>query len=108
MASSQKNEKETQTDIVSTESKVTKSAIETQEKVKVEKTSTNAKSVKTEKSIKRKESVYNVEEFVTNAESLFKRKSECVRAALMEKGIEKCTKPEAQKIVEEFMKKEVK
>lgn len=56
---------------------------------------------------KREESVYNVEEFVTNVESLFQRKPECVRAALMEKGIEKCTKSEAQKIVEEFMKKEV-
>lgn len=57
---------------------------------------------------KREEAVYFVEEFVTNAEFLFQKKTECVRAALMEKGIEKCTKSEAQKIVEEFMKKEVK
>lgn len=56
---------------------------------------------------KREEAVYFVEEFVVNAESLFKRKPECVRAALIDKGIEKCTKSEAQKIVEEFMKKEV-
>lgn len=103
MAASQKNEKETQTDTASTENKVT----ETQEKAKVEKSSAQAKSVKMEKPIKVKESVYTVEEFVTNAETLFKRKPECVGAALMEKGIEKCTKSEAQKIVEEFMKKEV-
>lgn len=56
---------------------------------------------------KREEAVYFTEEFVANAETLFRRKPECVRAALMEKGIEKCTKSEAQKIVAEFMKKEV-
>ncbi|MDE7425081.1 MAG: hypothetical protein K2N51_15580 [Lachnospiraceae bacterium] len=56
---------------------------------------------------KQGEAVYFAKEFVTNAETLFQRKPECVRAALMEKGIEKCTKSEAQKIVEGFMKKEV-
>ena len=56
----------------------------------------------------KKESVYTVDEFCNNAEVLFQTKSECVRAALTQEGIEQCTKERALSIVSAFMKKEVK
>lgn len=62
----------------------------------------------TEKKPETVESVYTVDEFCSNANSLFGTMPECVRAALKEKGIEKCRKTEAEKIVKEFLKKEVK
>lgn len=62
----------------------------------------------TEKKPEPRESVYTVDEFCSNAKSLFNTMPECVRAALKEKGIEQCSKTEAEKTVMEFMKKEVK
>lgn len=62
----------------------------------------------TERKSKTKDSVYTVDEFCNNAQRLFGTMPECVRAALKEKGIEQCNKAEAEKIVREFMKKEVK
>lgn len=62
----------------------------------------------TEKKSKTKESLYTIDEFCNNAKSLFNTMPECVRAALKEKGIEQCDKAKAEKIVKEFMKKEVK
>lgn len=61
-----------------------------------------------EKPLSQKEPVYCVDEFCNNAKILFQTKPECVRAALREKGIEQCTKVQAQSIVSAFMKKEVK
>ncbi len=61
-----------------------------------------------EKKYNQKKSVYTIDEFCNNAKNLFNTMPECVRAALKEKGIEQCDKEEAEKIVKEFMKKEVK
>lgn len=55
-----------------------------------------------------KETKYTAEEFAANAETLFHVKPECVQAAFREKGIKECTKSDAKKAVEDFMKKEVK
>lgn len=55
-----------------------------------------------------REAVYSAGEFAANAEALFHVKPECVQAAFREKGIMKCTKSDARKIVEDFMKKEIK
>lgn len=62
----------------------------------------------TEKKPDTQESVYTIDEFCNNAQTLFHVMPECVRAALKEKGIKQCKKAEAEKIVKEFMKKEVK
>lgn len=62
----------------------------------------------TEKKSKTGDSVYTVDEFCNNAQSLFNAMPECVRAALKEKGIEQCEKAEAEKIVKAFMRKEIK
>jgi len=57
---------------------------------------------------KRQDSVYTVDEFCSNAQVLFHARPECIRAALGEKRVTQCTKEEAEKIVDAFMKKEVK
>lgn len=56
------------------------------------------------------ESVYTVQELVDNAESVFGAgaKRECVRAAFRFAGKTQATREEAKKIVESFLKKEVK
>lgn len=51
---------------------------------------------------------YKVTELEQAAEALFKVKPECAKAAFLIAGIEEATKNEAQKIINEFMKKEVK
>lgn len=55
-----------------------------------------------------KESVYTIDEFCSNAQKLFNTRPECVRAAFVEKGVAQCKKAEAGKIIEAFIKKEVK
>jgi len=62
----------------------------------------------TQEASKKRETVYTAEEFAANAEALFHVKPECVQAAFREKGIRECTKSDARKAVEDFMKKEVK
>lgn len=56
------------------------------------------------------ESVYNVNELAKYAEKVFgpEVRSECVVAAFKFAGKTEATRPEAKKIVESFMKKEVK
>lgn len=61
-----------------------------------------------EKKPKSEGSVYTVDEFCNNAQSLFHTMPECVRVALTEKGVTQCSKAEAEKIVKEFLGKEVK
>lgn len=61
----------------------------------------------TENSVAKQESTYTLDEFCSNAQALFGTMPECVRAALREKGIKECKKSEAEKIVTQFMKKEV-
>lgn len=61
-----------------------------------------------EKNSKSGDSVYTVDEFCNNAQKLFHTMPECVRAALMEKGITQCSTAKAEKIVKEFLRKEVK
>lgn len=56
---------------------------------------------------KQQESVYTLEEFAANAESIFGTSYECVCAALKEKGIAQCTKAEAMEIVKAFCGREV-
>lgn len=53
------------------------------------------------------ETLYGVDEFVANARELFNTMPECVVAAFSCKGIRKATKEEAQRIVAEFLKREV-
>ena len=53
-------------------------------------------------------SVYPVGELATNAKKLFGSKQECVVAALKAAGKTECTVAEAKKIVEKFLKREVK
>jgi anti-sigma regulatory factor (Ser/Thr protein kinase) len=53
------------------------------------------------------ESVYAVSELAANAK-IFGERPECVTAALRFAGKATCTVSEAKKIVEEFMKREVK
>ena len=62
------------------------------------------KTVKTEE----QESVYTASEFAQNASLLFKTRPECVAAALKAAGMETCTLSEAKRVVEKFLKKEVK
>lgn len=59
---------------------------------------------------KSSESVYTVQELVDNAESVFGTgaKRECVKAAFRFAGKTQATREEAKKIVESFLKKEVK
>lgn len=59
---------------------------------------------------KSSESVYTVQELIDNAESVFGRgtKRECVAAAFRFAGKTQATREEAKKIVENFLKKEVK
>ncbi len=56
------------------------------------------------------ESVYDVNELAKYAEKVFRPevRSECVVAAFKFAGKTEATRPEAKKIVESFMKKEVK
>lgn len=56
----------------------------------------------------KREAAYTAEEFAANAEAIFRVKPECVQAAFREKGIKECTKSDAKKVVEDFMRKEVK
>lgn len=73
-----------------------------------------AKPVVTEQTVEkpksRKEVVskYSVDDFANGARQIFKCSPDCVRAAFVTKGITEATKAEAQTIVREFMKKEVK
>ena len=60
------------------------------------------------KEVKKRESVYTVDELCSSAQALFFTRPECVRAALKEKNIMKCSRSEAEKIVRAFVKKEVK
>lgn len=76
-------------------------------KTTVEKT-TPVKTDTETKSATKNESVYTIDEFCKNAQTLFSVKPECVRAAFKKNGITECGKDKAKKIVEEFMKKEVK
>lgn len=65
---------------------------------------------KTEEKKTSTESVYNVNELAKYAEKVFgpEVRSECVVAAFKFAGKTEATRPEAKKIVESFMKKEVK
>lgn len=56
------------------------------------------------------ESVYTVQELEDNAESVFGSgaKRECVRAAFRSAGKTRATREEAKKVVDNFLKKEVK
>lgn len=54
------------------------------------------------------ESVYSVNELAANARKIFGTRQECVAAALKASGKTECTVSEAKKIVEIFLKKEVK
>lgn len=54
------------------------------------------------------ESVYSVNELAANARKLFGTRQECVVAALRAAGKSECTVSETKKIVEKFLKKEVK
>ena len=54
------------------------------------------------------ESVYSVSELAANARKIFDTRQECVAAALRAAGKSECTVSEAKKIVEKFLKKEVK
>jgi len=54
------------------------------------------------------ESVYSVNELAANARKVFETRQECVEAALKAARKTECTVSEAKKIVEKFMKREVK
>lgn len=54
------------------------------------------------------ESEYTTEEFANNAKSLFNTRKECVVAALRAASVTKTTVFNAKRIVDEFLKKEVK
>ena len=54
------------------------------------------------------ESVYSAGELAANAKKIFGTRQECVEAALRSAGKTECTVSEARKIVENFLKKEVK
>ena len=54
------------------------------------------------------EAEYTAEELANNAESVFKTRKECVAAALKAAEVTKTTVSNAKKIVESFLKKEVK
>ncbi len=67
----------------------------------------NESAASAEDSVVKQESTYTIDEFCSNAQALFGTMPECVMAALKEKGIKECKKPEAEKIVRQFIKKEV-
>lgn len=71
-------------------------------------TAKDAKVVSETKTVSKGESIYTVNELALNAVALFGKNPECVSAALREKGKTSCTKSEAQRIVQDFLKKEVK
>lgn len=73
----------------------------------MEKKTTDTKSAEKKTST---ESVYDVNELAKYAEKVFgpEVRSECVVAAFKFAGKTEATRPEAKKIVESFMKKEVK
>lgn len=50
---------------------------------------------------------YSVEELAASSSQLFGVPTECVVAACMLAGIKEATEPEAKKIINEFMKREV-
>lgn len=52
--------------------------------------------------------VYSVSELAANAKKVFGTRQECVAAALKAAGKTECTVEEAKKIVEKFLKREVK
>lgn len=54
------------------------------------------------------EAVYSVNELAANAREIFGTRQECVVAALRAADKSECTVSEAKKIVERFLKKEVK
>lgn len=54
------------------------------------------------------EAEYTAAELANNAESVFKTRKECVAAALKAAKVTKTTVSNAKKIVESFLKKEVK
>lgn len=54
------------------------------------------------------ESVYSAGELAANARKIFGTRQECVEAALRSADKTECTVSEAKKIVEKFLKKEVK
>lgn len=54
------------------------------------------------------ESVYSVQELTAANEKVFGVKKECVVAALKENGKDKLTLTEAKRIVNDFLKREVK
>ena len=61
------------------------------------------------KAKKKEEAVYTVEEFVAAAPNVFKNvRAECVAAAFKLAGVQTATVKEAQRIVNDFCKKEVK
>ncbi len=76
-------------------------------KNETKKTAENESVTSTKNSVAKQESVYTIDEFCRNAQVLFSTMPECVWAALKEKGIKECEKTEAEKIVHQFMKKEV-
>lgn len=53
-------------------------------------------------------SEYTAEELAISAKELFDAPKECAAAALRAAGITQCTVSKAKKIVDEFLKKEVK
>ncbi len=68
----------------------------------------NAATGPTEKPKASRESVYPVNELAANARKIFGTRQECVAAALKASGKTEYTVSEAKKIVENFLKKEVK
>lgn len=56
---------------------------------------------------KQEESLYTLEEFVANAESLFHTNPECVFAALKQAELTKCSKAKAIEIVKAFRGRKV-
>lgn len=71
-----------------------------------EKQEEKQKSVREQKTVP--ESVYPVNDLAANAGKIFKTRQECVVAALRAAGKTECTVSEAKKIVDDFLKKEVK
>ncbi|CAK7059745.1 MAG: hypothetical protein EUB_03436 [Eubacterium sp.] len=65
-----------------------------------------AKEVKKERTIKPVESTYTLDDFINS--KFFNCPPECVVVAFEEKGITQATEKEAKKIVNEFLKREVK
>lgn len=66
----------------------------------------NKESAKKEKPLKMVESVYTLEDILRSG--IFKVPPECVIVAFQEKGITEATEKDAKRIVNEFLKREVK